>query len=459
MVAKKLIVLCDGTWCGPETGTESNIHRLAWMMGIDPTAKTVTHDFGNVQVGYFKGVGLSGSFMSYLWDAAFASNREKDCNEVYDYIVQNFTKEHEIWMFGLSRGAYTVRSVAGMINNCGIVQETTSPVIKQIYKLYRSPYAVNEPNSPEMQRFREQVSYDVQTPVKFMGLFDTVGSLGIPRLNYDTGVGFEWPEFHDNKVSSVVEKVYHAISIHDRFWAFQPCLASRDDTHTNTKRPDLRIYQKWFPGAHYDIGRQEFQFLREGSNAVERFINRWGHTVSPNEPLSDLVLLWMPEGIKAEGGRAIITRDMAGNPSDIDTIIGDMRADITGLRTGDGDIYDDIPKYFPLGKLSFIPKIFVWAANKILPLSSSLATANKTFFGTTHRVIPDPGDPDNPDRAFVKNEVYDYTTGDRDLNDSVIRDTALCTRYKSKTFENYTHYMTATGRNLDGSRIVALEPA
>ncbi|KAJ9641138.1 hypothetical protein H2199_005806 [Coniosporium tulheliwenetii] len=421
MVAKKLIVLCDGTWCGPETGTESNIHRLAWMMGIDPTAKTVTHDFGNVQVGYFKGVGLSGSFMSYLWDGAFASNREKDCNEVYDYIVQNFTKEHEIWMFGLSRGAYTVRSVAGMINNCGIVQETTSPVIKQIYKLYRSPYAVNEPNSPEMQRFREQVSYDVQTPVKFMGLFDTVGSLGIPRLNYDTGVGFEWPEFHDNKVSSVVEK--------------------------------------WFPGAHYDIGRQEFQFLREGSNAVERFINRWGHTVSPNEPLSDLVLLWMLEGIKAEGGKAIITRDMKGKSKDIDTIIRDMRANITGLRTGDGDIYDDIPEYFPLGKLSFIPKIFVWAANKILPLSSSLATANKTFFGTTHRVIPDPGDPDNPGRAFVKNEVYDYTTGDRDLNDSVIRDTALCTRYKSETFENYTHYMTATGRNLDGSRIVALEPA
>jgi len=422
------------------------------MMGIDTNAQSAAHEFDNIKARYFKGVGLRGSFMSYLWNGAFASDREKDCNEVYEFIAQNFTPEHEIWMFSLSRGAYTVRSVAGMINNCGIVRSDKAKLTEQIYKLYRSPYSVNKPSSAEMEQFRSKVSHPVQTPIKFMGLFDTVGSLGIPRLNYDTGVGFEWPEFHDNKVWSTVEKVYHAMSIHDRLWAFQPCLASRDDKNTRTKRPDLRIYQKWFPGAHYNIGRQEFQFLREGSNAVERFINRWGDTVSPNKPLSDLVLLWMLKSIKAEGGRAIIMRDMEGESKDIETIIGDMGSKITRPHTGDGDIFDDIPEYFPLGRFGFIPKSIVWAANKTLPLSPSLTTLNKILFGPRGRVISDPGNYDST-RAFVKNEVYDYIAGDPDLNDSI------CTRYKSKTFENYTQYMTATKRNRDGSRIVATQPA
>lgn len=96
-----------------------------------------------------------------------------------------------------------------------------------------------------MKAFRTQASHDVPTPIKFMGIFDTVGSRGIPRLNYHTGTGFEWPEFYDNRVSTVVEKVYHAVAIHDRLWAFQPCLASRNPKHAkNSTLANLLIRQK-----------------------------------------------------------------------------------------------------------------------------------------------------------------------------------------------------------------------
>ncbi|EON68541.1 hypothetical protein W97_07799 [Coniosporium apollinis CBS 100218] len=159
----KLVVLCDGTWCGPETSTESNIHRFPKMMGIDTNAQSAAHELGSLKARYFKGVGLRGSFMSYLWDSAFASDREKDCNEVYEFITQNFTPEHEIWMFGLSREAHTVSSVAGMINNCGIIRSDKAKLTEQIYKLCRSPYPVNEPNSPETEQFRSKVSHPVET--------------------------------------------------------------------------------------------------------------------------------------------------------------------------------------------------------------------------------------------------------------------------------------------------------
>lgn len=79
-----------------------------------------------------------------------------------------------------------------------------------------------------------------------MGLFDTVDSLGIPRLN--TGVGFDWPEFYDQKISSEVEKVYHAISLHDRLWMFEPCLALRDP-ETAAENPASRYTRSGSPDA------------------------------------------------------------------------------------------------------------------------------------------------------------------------------------------------------------------
>jgi len=85
-----------------------------------------------------------------------------------------------------------------------------------------------------------------------MGLFDTVGSLGIPT--FTGGLGLEWPKFHNDEVSSVVQSVYHLVSPHGRFYAFQPCLTRRS-------RPGGPvIVEEWIPGAHYDLGRQKFLF-------------------------------------------------------------------------------------------------------------------------------------------------------------------------------------------------------
>ena len=447
MTTKKVVVLVDGTWCGPETNTRSNIHCLANMVGIDPTADNQTYisPTRDVHARYFPGVGLGGSFMSYLWDGAFATHAKEDCNKVYKYIVQNFASGDEIWMFGISRGAYVVRSVAGMINNCGIIRDRRNEdLIDQVYGLYRSPYPVNKPASSEMQNFRRSASHLVTTPIKFMGLFDTVGSRGIPKLNYDTGVGFEWPEFHDNLVSSVVEKVYHAIATHDRLWAFQPCLASRD-TKKHGTWTDLRIYQTWFPGTHYDLARQEFQFLREKRKGLEGFIssiiNYLSGTVTPNDQLADFVLLWMLSGITSEGGAAIIQYNIEGRVRTINQIMADLRLSLPQRRRGTGDVYGDISHYLPLGKILSMPLRVVWLFN---------STLYQILLNPQNRVIPDPG---NPPSQLVQNEVYNYTVPNPISGNSIIGDTARVgglmqqdRRYPSTTFQNYVEYMTATGR-------------
>jgi hypothetical protein len=444
MANRRVVVLVDGTWCGPETNTKSNIHEIAKLVGINPTETDTTYTSTNVYAKYFPGVGLGGDFMSYLWDGALATHIEKDCTEVYNFIVQNYVAGSEIWMFGLSRGAYIVRSVAGMINNCGVVRDKQDgTLIKQIYSLYRSPYPVNEPDSPEMQRFRSAVSHQVLTPIKFMGILDTVGSLGIPRLNADTGTGFEWPEFHDNLVSSVVEKVYHALAMHDRLWPFQPCLASRDVLkHQN--RPELTIRQKWFPGTHYDIARQEFQFFREGRAGLEGIVssilNIFSRTISPNDQLADLVLWWILGAVRTEGGGDMIS-DRDDVNSTIHTVIDRLQTDLPTKKTGVGDIYTNITLYLPLGNILFIPATLIRLTKSLL---------YQILFNPQDRVIPDPG---NPANTLVQNEAYNYTIADCNLNNVTIGDTAQVgtlvkqnERYPSKTYQNYTSYMISMGR-------------
>ncbi|KAG0199938.1 hypothetical protein BGX33_011302 [Mortierella sp. NVP41] len=169
---------------------------------------------------YFPGAGMGGTFLEYLFNGATGNDINQDCTDVYQYIVQHYNLGDEIWMFGLSRGAYTVRCVAGMINNCGILTPPNVGLCDQVYDNYRSRIPTFHPSHPDMVAFRATYSHNIQTPVKFMGLFDTVGSLGIPY--FTSGSSLTFHQFHDITISTVV---YQALSIHDRLWGFEPCHA------------------------------------------------------------------------------------------------------------------------------------------------------------------------------------------------------------------------------------------
>ncbi|KAG0343688.1 hypothetical protein BG005_002255 [Podila minutissima] len=159
------------------------------MANQDPYVTGSYHDPAHhINACYFPSTGLHRTFLEYLFNGATTSDINQDCLDVYKYIVQHYTPEHEIWMFSYSHGAYTMRCVTGMINNCSIL----------------SLGPEDHPKAIKVLEFKKHASYNMLTPVKSMGLMDTVGSLGVP--SFDGGIGLTLPEFHDLRVSSVMEK-------------------------------------------------------------------------------------------------------------------------------------------------------------------------------------------------------------------------------------------------------------
>lgn len=330
------------------------------MIGIKPLiSKEINDRERRVKARYFDGIGLGGTFLAYLFNGALANDINDCCAEVYEYIVDNFTPETEIWMFGLSRGAYTVRCVAGMINNCGILNtEGKEPadikaLCKEVYKIYGSPYEDDKPGSIQSKAFRAKASWDVKIPIKFLGLFDTVGSIGIPSL--EAGNGPSYPRLYDQIVPKVVDKVYHACSLHDRLSLFQPCLTEiESNSFTNPT-----ITEVWFPGCHYDLGRQRFKFLRQNAkDPLERLLsfmpNMLSSTVEPNQVISDLVLKWMLQAITAEYKSQNVIKDIQKKIVALDSNILSRRNGV-----GSGDVYDNPLWYAPFGwMVSPMVKIF-----------------------------------------------------------------------------------------------------
>jgi hypothetical protein len=249
-----------------------------------------------------------------------------------------------------------------MINNCGIIKKQPGmsdtdilTLCNEVYRTYRSTLDIDRPNSDRNVKFRSDSNrvWPVKRPIRVMVLGDTVGSLGIPRLN--AGIGFDWPEFYDQEVSTVVQELYHAPALHDRLWIFQPCLA-----FNGPGEDEVKIHQTWFPGCHYDLGRQAFRFIRKApTNQLEKVLGAFpdllSKTIYPNTVLSDLVLRWMLQSVQT----------IESDDSRSESIIPDIEAHIQLVNehlaspsarqpvgsTGSGDVYGDILEYAPAGTL------------------------------------------------------------------------------------------------------------
>ncbi|KAG0280241.1 hypothetical protein BGZ97_009444, partial [Linnemannia gamsii] len=385
-----------------------------------------------IKACYFRGSGLGSTFIDYLFHGITGHDIRELCIEVYKYIVKNYNEDYELWMFGLSRGAYTVRCVAGMINNCGIIKyerdnhqiddATIDDLCNEVYRIYRSPNKDDKPLSEEMQVFKARASHTTATPIKFMGLLDTVGSLGLPR--FEGGVGLDYPEFYDLVVSSIVEHVYHACAIHDRLWAFRPSYAARDQDSK------FEIHEQWFPGCHYDIGRQHFRFFPQ---SLARFATFQGE-IKPNLVIADLVLKWMLESIRTRDPDHHVIPDINNRIVEIDTRMTSGKTDV-----GDGDIYDKVLDHGPFGTIHTAINM-AWSnttslLNNFLPALGTrlqrlgLNTITDALTERRDRRIPS-------SRAVLI--LNDYMVGGRTIGDlAAITET----RYPSRTVQRFKQYM------------------
>ena len=169
----------------------------------------------------------------------------------YQFLVDRYEPGDELFFFGFSRGAFTARSLAGLVRNSGILRREHRDKVKDAYDLYRSRKPDDEPSAQAAKAFRDAYSHP-DADITFVGVWDTVGALGIPSGVLQPPLLNKRWSFHDTTLSRKVKNAYHAISIDERRRPFAPTLWVQKP---NEEPPaDQTVAQVWFAGVHSDVG-------------------------------------------------------------------------------------------------------------------------------------------------------------------------------------------------------------
>lgn len=266
---KRIVICCDGTWDVPD----NEINGLPVKTNVTKIAGAVSEVSAGIKqlMFYETGIGTHGNRLRRLIDGITGNGLSENMLNAYRYLIHNYEIGDELFFFGFSRGAFTVRTLAGMIRNCGILRLNAIDQVQQGFELYSLRSLASHPRLIESTLFRRTYAVEDITPIKFIGVWDTVGSLGNPLLL--NGIFTKRHSFHDYHLSSIVEYAYHAVAIDEQRLYFQPALWEKDkkDTHQT-------LEQVWFVGVHSDVG---------------------GGYVATG--LSDIALQWMADKAMAAG--------------------------------------------------------------------------------------------------------------------------------------------------------------
>jgi uncharacterized protein (DUF2235 family) len=246
---KRIITCSDGTWNRPnelEDGkaVKTNVQKIFDFIEKKDPVKNIT------QIKYYdEGIGAQGNLLTRMLNGATGKGIDDNIKDIYKFICWNYEPGDEIYIFGFSRGAYTARSLAGLIRKCGIIKVNDLNLINNAYELYRDKD--NGPQTGIAVDFRKLNSHEVSS-VKFIGVWDTVGALGIP-LNI-----FQWYNkkryaFYDTALSSIVEYAYHALAVDEKRKTFVPALWVKSQNN-ETREFKQVLEQRWFAGVHSNVG-------------------------------------------------------------------------------------------------------------------------------------------------------------------------------------------------------------
>lgn len=271
-VKQRLIVLCDGTWNRADRPSVTNVCKLRDAVDASESASIRQH------VHYEPGVGTR------PWErfsgGLFGFGLSRNVQDCYRWLVDHYAPGDELFFFGFSRGAFTARSLAGLVRNSGILTREHRDMVKDAYRLYRSRKPEHAPSEQAATAFRRKYSHP-DAEITFIGVWDTVGALGIPIDGFRPPLLSRRWTFHDTTLSRFVRNAYHAISIDERRRPFAPTLWVKKvgENGAVEEPPEHQtVSQVWFAGVHSDVGG--------------------GY---PEPPLSEIPLLWMAERARACG--------------------------------------------------------------------------------------------------------------------------------------------------------------
>ncbi|MDN3523089.1 DUF2235 domain-containing protein [Halomonas ramblicola] len=232
---QRLILLFDGTWNDPQDRT--NIYRLARDIS--------DYDAHGVRQSFFYEPGVGTRQWERITGGAFGVGLSRNLQKGYDWLVRHYLEGSQIFVLGFSRGAYTARSLVGMIRKCGLLRVATPGLVEEAEALYRDKQIA--PDDARCSDFRRRYSREIE--IHFIGVWDTVGALGIPGTNLSEHGRYAW---HDTELSSIVRHAYQAVALDEHRAAYDIALW----THAGgQKKPSqLEVEQRWFIGAHANVG-------------------------------------------------------------------------------------------------------------------------------------------------------------------------------------------------------------
>ncbi|MEM8819001.1 MAG: DUF2235 domain-containing protein [Pseudomonadota bacterium] len=245
---RNLIFISDGTLSSDELGARSNAGRLAALLDeLGPSARqSVLYDRG-----------IQGSGMMRWVNAATGAGIERSIRDGYAFLASRYRPGDRIYLFGYSRGAYAVRSLAGMIGRVGLLraERATERHVRVAFRHYTSV-----PPRPTLRGFREAHCH-THVPIEMLGVWDTVRALGLPWP------GLSWlapmaVSFHDAALAHHIRHGYQALALDETRLAYRPRRWRRSPGWQG------RLEQTWFPGCHGDVGGEvrHFQAARGLAN-------------------------------------------------------------------------------------------------------------------------------------------------------------------------------------------------
>jgi uncharacterized protein (DUF2235 family) len=281
------IALCfDGTWntpadnaLPPTAQVETNVSRIYKSIAATGADGVVQEKW------YNEGVGTA--WFDKISGGVFGAGLDKHILDGYRYLVDTYQDGDDVYVLGFSRGAYAARSLVGMIRNCGLVSKSFADLrIGVAYGIYRT--RDDGPDSAAAQAFRRMFAREI--PIRFIGVWDTVGALGIP-LHAAHRLDARLYQFHDTELSAIVQNAFHAVALDEHREEFEVCL------WTPSSKLGQTLEQRWFIGAHADVGG--------------------GY---PDRRLSDITLRWMQDHAASCGLAltpiAVDPSDYLGGPTD-----------------------------------------------------------------------------------------------------------------------------------------------
>ena len=249
---RRLALFFDGTW--NHRSTETNVWRLYELAASQRKFKKLLgqrikeeaqDDEPKVRQLKYYHEGVGAKWGEKVWGGAFGYGLSRNIKDGYLWLSQYYQPGDEIFVFGFSRGAYTARSLVGLTRKCGIPRRPTEALVKEAYQLYREKKW--HPDGRQAMAFKDTFSWK-NVHVKFVGVWDTVGALGIPA--HGILFGKEYYTWHDTELSGWVHNAYHAVAMDEHRADFAATMWSK------AKKPKKgqHVEQRFFPGAHADVG-------------------------------------------------------------------------------------------------------------------------------------------------------------------------------------------------------------